>query len=101
MRVVVRVSQPTTMLPPCESPVSEFKNEEPSSMGGKDITMYRIVHIVGQNGTTYEVPMTAEQASYYHRLAEFRATTDPKITFGDVVVEKKERELQSKSKRHN
>ncbi|GAC1307296.1 MAG: hypothetical protein NVSMB27_45390 [Ktedonobacteraceae bacterium] len=63
--------------------------------------MYRIVHIVGRNGTTYEVPMTAEQAAFYHRLAEFRATADPKITFGDVVVEKKERELQSKSRRHN
>jgi len=47
----------------------------------------RIVRVVGRNGVVYEVPMTAEQATFFLRLAEFKATTDPGITFHDVVVD--------------
>lgn len=47
----------------------------------------RIVRVVGRNGVTYEVPMTAEQAAFFLRLAEFKAVTNPEITFHDVVVD--------------
>jgi len=55
--------------------------------------MYRIVHVVGRNGKTYEVPMTAKQAAFYLRLTEFRAAADPAVRFDDVVIEKREKEL--------
>jgi len=40
------------------------------------------------------MPMTAEQAAFYLRLAEFKAATDPAITFNDLIAEKREMELQ-------
>ncbi len=43
--------------------------------------MKRIVHVVGRNGKEYNVPMTAEQAAFYLRLAEFKAFKDPTINF--------------------
>ncbi len=63
--------------------------------------MYRIVHVVGRNGKAYEVPMTAKQAAFYLRLAEFRATPDPAVTFDDVVIEKREQEVQHKTRQYN
>ena len=56
--------------------------------------MIRIVHVVGRNGKEYDVPMTAEQAAFYLRLAEFKAINDPTINFSVLVAEKKEKELQ-------
>ena len=47
----------------------------------------RTVHVVGRNGVAYEVSMTAEQAAFFLRLAEFKAATDPGITFHDVVAD--------------
>ena len=49
--------------------------------------MKRIVRVAEQNGTTHEVPMTAEQAAFYLRLAEMKAQTDQNVTFCDVVAE--------------
>ncbi|HLX58689.1 MAG TPA: hypothetical protein VKR83_16845 [Ktedonobacteraceae bacterium] len=63
--------------------------------------MYRIVHVVGRSGRAYDVPLTAEQAAFYLRLAEFRAASDPTITFADLLAEKREQELQRKSKQRN
>ena len=63
--------------------------------------MYRTVHVVARNGKAYDMPMTAQQAAYYMRLAEFKAATDPAITFNDLIAEKKEQELQRKSKHRN
>jgi hypothetical protein len=63
--------------------------------------MYRIVHVVARNGKAYDMPMTAEQAAFYLRLAEFKAVTDPAITFNDLIAEKREKELQRKSKHRN
>jgi HJR/Mrr/RecB family endonuclease len=63
--------------------------------------MYRTVHIVARNGKAYDMPMTAQQAAYYMCLAEFKAATDPAITFNDLIAEKKEQELQRKSKHRN
>jgi len=51
----------------------------------------RIVHVVGRNGVTYEVPLTAKQAAFFLRLAEFKAKTDPRITFHEVVAEWREK----------
>ena len=48
--------------------------------------MKRIVRVVGRNGVPYEVPMTAEQAAFFVRMAELKAQTDPGITFHEVVA---------------
>lgn len=53
--------------------------------------MYRMVSVVGRNGRTHTVPMTAEQTAFYLRLAELRAVTDPKVTFSTVVAETREK----------
>jgi hypothetical protein len=55
--------------------------------------MKRIVYIVGRNGVTYGVPMTAEQAAFFLRLAEFKAQTNPGITFHEVVADWREKQL--------
>jgi hypothetical protein len=49
--------------------------------------MKRIVHVVARNGVAYRVPMTAEQAAFFLRLTEFKARTNPGITFHDVVAD--------------
>ena len=49
--------------------------------------MKRIVRVAEQNGATHEVPMTAEQADFYLRLAEMKAQANQNVTFCDVVAE--------------
>lgn len=56
--------------------------------------MIRIVHVVGRDGKEYDVPMTAEQAAFYLRLAEFKGIKDPTINFNTLVAEYREKELQ-------
>jgi hypothetical protein len=56
----------------------------------------RIVRVVGRTGMTYEVPMTAEQATFFLRLAEFKATTDPGITFHDVVADWRQKQSHAR-----
>ena len=63
--------------------------------------MHRIVRIVARNGKTYDVPLTAEQAAFFLRMAEYKAVANPAITFGDLVAEKGEKELQRKRKHYN
>ena len=63
--------------------------------------MKRIVHVVGRNGKEYNVPMTAEQAAFYLRLAEFKAIQDPSINFSVLVAEQTEKELQRSRSYYN
>jgi len=63
--------------------------------------MKRIVHVVGRNGKEYNVPMTAEQAAFYLRLAEFKAFKEPTINFSILVAEQREKELQRSRSHYN
>jgi hypothetical protein len=63
--------------------------------------MKRIVHVVGRNGKEYNVPMTAEQAAFYLRLAEFKAIKIPTINFSVLVAEQREKELQRSRSYYN
>ncbi len=56
--------------------------------------MYRNVRVVASNGRSYDVPLTAEQAAFYLRMAEYKAVTNPSITFGDLLAAKREQEVQ-------
>jgi hypothetical protein len=60
------------------------------------MNMHRIVHVVASNGRAYDVPLTAQQADFYMRMAEYKALADPSITFGDLLVAKREKEAQHK-----
>ncbi len=62
--------------------------------------MHRIVHVVASNGRAYDVPLTAQQAAFYMRMAEYKAVADPSITFGDLLAAKKEREAQRKRRQN-
>lgn len=71
-----------------------YKREQTSIQAQKEMMMMkRIVRVVGRNGVTYEVPMTAEQAAFFLRLAELKAKTDPGITFDKVVADWREKQL--------
>ncbi len=63
--------------------------------------MQRIVHVIGRNGKEYKVPMTAEQAAYYMRLAEFKAAKDPSINFSVLVADQREKESRSLERHYN
>jgi len=56
--------------------------------------MHRIVRVVASNGRAYDVPLTAEQAAFYLRMAEHRALANPAVTFGDLLAETREKELR-------
>ncbi len=58
--------------------------------------MYRIVQVVERNGQIHRIPMTAQEAGFYQRLAELKAVTDPTITFHDVVLIQKALTRQAK-----
>ncbi len=58
--------------------------------------MHRIVRVEASNGRAYDVPLTAEQAAFYLRMAEFKALANPSITFGDLLANQREKELQRK-----
>lgn len=60
--------------------------------------MYRIVQVVRRNGQIHQIPMTAQQADFYYRLAELKAVTNPSITFHDVVLDQ-EGELRQTERR--
>ena len=62
--------------------------------------MHRIVRVVTSNGRAYDVPLTAQQAAFYMRMAEYKALADPSITFGDLLAAKKEREAQRKHRQN-
>jgi hypothetical protein len=66
-----------------------------------NMTMYRNVRVVASNGRAYDVPLTAEQAAYYLRMAEYRTATDPSITFGDLLAAKREKEMQRKRRQRS
>jgi hypothetical protein len=70
-----------------------YKREQTSIQAQKEMMMMkRIVRVVGRNNVTYEVPMTAEQAAFFLRLAELKAKTDPGITFDEVVANWREKQ---------
>jgi len=63
--------------------------------------MKRIVHVVAHNGVEYDVPMTAEQADFFLKLAEYKSATEQEITFNELVAKKVDEELQHKFGQHN
>jgi HJR/Mrr/RecB family endonuclease len=98
-----RISEPTLILSHVSLHlVRRFtNNKHPALKMLKEMNMYRIVRVVASNGKAYEVPLTGEQADFFLRMAEFKAASNPTVTFNDLLAEKREKELQSKSKQRN
>lgn len=61
--------------------------------------MQRIVRVVARDGVTHDVPMRAEEAAFFMKMAELKAQTDPTITFHDVVAEWVEKRLREAEER--
>jgi hypothetical protein len=76
--------------------VYRFERQHPALKKLKEINMHRIVRVVASNGRAYDVPLTGEQVAFYLRMAEYKALVDPSITFGDLLVAKREKELRRK-----
>lgn len=63
--------------------------------------MTRLVRVVTRNGVVHEVPMRAEEAAFFLRLTELEASSDPTITFHDVVAAWIEKRLREREERGN
>jgi hypothetical protein len=52
--------------------------------------MERVVTIIGKNGVEYTASLTAEQANYYLRLAQLRASSDDEVMkkFAELIISK-------------
>lgn len=65
--------------------------------------MKKIVSVVGTNGVEQTASLTAEQADYYLRLAQLRASSPAKLMdeFCDLLSSKNELDAQQNKDRHN
>jgi hypothetical protein len=61
--------------------------------------MQRLVRVVARDGVTHDVPMRAEEADFFLKLAELKARVDPSITFHDVVTSWLEKHQQEQKER--
>ena len=58
--------------------------------------MERAVTIIGKNGVEYTVSLTAEQADYYLRLAQLRASSPNEVMheFAELIISKSKQDTQ-------
>jgi len=55
--------------------------------------MEKVITVVGKNGVEYTVSLTAEQADYYLRLAQMRASSSDDVMnkFAELIMSKEDR----------
>ena len=65
--------------------------------------MEKVVTIVGKNGVAYSVTLTAEQADFYLRLAQMRASSPEGVMqeFGDLIMNKSEQDRRRSKAQYN
>ena len=65
--------------------------------------MERVITIVGKNGVEYTVSLTAEQANYYLRLAQLRASSDNEVMkeFAGLIISKSIQDTQQNKEQYN
>jgi hypothetical protein len=65
--------------------------------------MEKVVTIVGKNGVEYSVSLTAEQADYYLRLAQARASSPNEVMheFGELIISKSKQDTQQNKAQYN
>ena len=65
--------------------------------------MERVITIVGENSVEYTASLTAEQADYYLRLAQFRASSPDEVMheFSELIISKSKQDGQQDKERYN
>jgi hypothetical protein len=65
--------------------------------------MEKVVTVVGKNGVEYSVSLTAEQADFYLRLAQMRASSPEGVMreFGDLIINKSEQDKRRSKAQYN
>jgi len=65
--------------------------------------MEKVVTVVGKNGVEYSVSLTAEQAEYYLRLAQMRASSPEGVMqeFGALIMNKSEQDRRRSKAQYN
>jgi hypothetical protein len=65
--------------------------------------MEKVVTIIGKNGVEYSVSLTPEQANYYLRLAQMRASSPEDVMheFSELIISKSKQDRQQDKARYN
>ena len=65
--------------------------------------MERIITIIGKNSVEYTVSLTAEQADYYLRLAQMRASSPDEVMheFSELIISKSKPDTQQDKAQYN
>ena len=65
--------------------------------------MERVITIVGKNSVEYTVSLTAEQADYYLRLAQMRASSPDEVMreFSELIISKSKQDTQQNKEQYN
>ena len=65
--------------------------------------MEKVITIVGKNGVEYTVSLTGEQANYYLRLAQLRASSPDDVMdeFSKLIVSKSKQEARQAKAQYN
>lgn len=65
--------------------------------------MEKIITIAGKNGVEYTVSLTAEQADYYLRLAQLRASSPDAVMheFAELIISKSKQDRQQYKEQYN
>ena len=65
--------------------------------------MEKLVTVVGKNGVEYTVPLTAEQADFYLRLAQLRASSSHDVMqeFSTLLINRGQQDRQHRNAQYN
>ena len=65
--------------------------------------MEKVITIVGKNGVEYTVSLTGEQADYYLRLAQLRASSPDDVMhkFSELIINKSKQEARQAKAQYN
>ncbi len=65
--------------------------------------MEKVITVVGKNGVEYTVSLTGEQADYYLRLAQFRASSPDEVMheFAELIISKSKQDVRQSKAQYN
>ena len=65
--------------------------------------MEKVITIAGKNGVEYTVSLTAEQADFYLRLAQMRASSPSAVMneFAELIISESKQERQQNKEQYN
>jgi len=65
--------------------------------------MEKVITVVGKNGVEYTVSLTGEQADYYLRLAQMRASSpdDVMYKFSELIISKSKQDTRQSKAQYN